>query len=113
MFENLLIADLIKQRENAGLKPTIYFWRDKSDYEIDCIIEEGSTLVPLEIKSTQSFNSHFLDGFTRWNAETHTDPSENILAYAGDLSLKAQRGKIVNWQEIGNLEALLSKKNVL
>lgn len=106
LFENLLIADLIKQRENAGLKPNIYFWRDKSDYEIDCIIEEGSTLVPLEIKSTQSFNTHFLDGFARWNEETHTDPSQNILAYAGDLSLKAQRGKIVNWQEIGNLEAL-------
>lgn len=105
-----LIADLIKQRENAGLKPNIYFWRDKSDYEIDCIIEAGSTLVPLEIKPTQSFNTHFRAGFNRWSEETDTDASQNILAYAGDLSVKAQRGKIINWQEVANLEALLTKK---
>jgi uncharacterized protein len=101
IFESFIIADLIKQRENQGLNPNVFFWRDKNDYEIDCIIEEGQRLIPLEIKVSQTFNQHYFDGFARFNQLTETDPAHNIVVYTGDLTLATKRGKMVSWQEVG------------
>ena len=63
----IIITDLMKQRFNKGVNPNIYFWRDQSDYEVDCIIEEHNRLIPAEIKSTQTFNPHFFEYLTKWN----------------------------------------------
>lgn len=46
LFESYVIADLMKQWFNKGLNSKIYFWRDQSDYEIDCIVESPGFLVP-------------------------------------------------------------------
>ena len=102
IFESFIIADLIKQRLNQGLNPNVFFWRDKTDYEIDCIIEEGPQLTPIEIKVSQTFNQHYFDGFARFNKLTGTDVTNNIVIYSGDLTLPTKRGKMVNWREVGD-----------
>ena len=50
-FESFVIAEIFKSYYNAGiLEPPLYFYRDKDQYEIDLIIQEGDTLFPIEIK---------------------------------------------------------------
>jgi uncharacterized protein len=104
LFESYIIADLIKQKYNHGLHPAIYYWRDQSDYEIDCIMQKGQELIPIEIKVMQTFNPHLLDHLEKWNEITHTKPAHNILVYTGELSQDTKRGKLINWQKIDTIE---------
>ena len=49
-FETFVIAEIIKSYTNAGFEPSIYFYRDKEQNEIDLIIFQDGTLYPIEIK---------------------------------------------------------------
>ena len=50
-FETFVISEIIKSYYNKGiLEPSIYFYRDKDDNEIDLVIESDGTLYPIEIK---------------------------------------------------------------
>ena len=52
-FESFVISEIIKGYYNKGvLDPPFYFYRDKDKKEIDVLIEENSTLYPLEVKNT-------------------------------------------------------------
>jgi len=60
LFENLIIADLKKQFYNRGLEAPPYFWHEKNGAAIDCIIENGSDLISIEIKSGKTIHTGFL-----------------------------------------------------
>jgi predicted AAA+ superfamily ATPase len=50
-FESFVVAEILKGYANAGvLDPSLYFYRDKEQTEIDLLIFRDQTLYPLEIK---------------------------------------------------------------
>ena len=102
IFENLIISDFKKQYFNLGKQPNIYFWRDQSQYEVDCLIDSNK-LIPVELKSGATYNTHFLDNFANFNEITETNPKDNILIYAGEQELNTSKGKIINWQHSSEL----------
>lgn len=103
LFESYVIADLTKQRFNKGLTSNIYFWRDQSDYEIDCIVEAPGHLVPVELKSSQTFNPHFFEHLSKWNELTETNAASNVIIYGGNVSQKTKNGKLIGWRDSGQL----------
>lgn len=62
LFENMVVADRLKQKLNAGLEPNLYYYRDSRQMEVDLIEECGTDLHAYEIKSahtaTDSFTTH-------------------------------------------------------
>jgi predicted AAA+ superfamily ATPase len=46
-----VISELLKGRFNRGMKDNLYFWRDNTGHEIDCIVDQGDHLLALEIKT--------------------------------------------------------------
>jgi predicted AAA+ superfamily ATPase len=60
LFENLIILELLKERLNQGLQPNLYFWRDRTGFEIDCIAEWSGKTKAIEIKYTQTFKQDFI-----------------------------------------------------
>lgn len=51
LFETLIIGKFLKYRFNKGEESNLFFWRDKTGHEIDCLIEHaGSELNPVERK---------------------------------------------------------------
>ena len=60
LYENLVIADIVKSALNRGIRPEIYFFRDSHGNEIDLIIREEGTLTPVEIKSAATFSTDFV-----------------------------------------------------
>ena len=48
LFESMVLCNLMKQRFNAGKTSNLYFWRDKTGLEVDCLIEKADGLVPIE-----------------------------------------------------------------
>ena len=103
IFESFIISDLVKQRYNKGLDPNLYFWRDQSDFEVDCIVEEAEKIIAVEIKSSQTHNPHVFDYLAKWNKIANTDLASNILIYTGSLQINTKDGKLINWKDAGNL----------
>ena len=55
LFENMVVADLVKLRTNAGRDPGLFFVRDSKGFEVDALFAFGGDLLPMEIKSSRTY----------------------------------------------------------
>ena len=51
IFESFVVSELLKSFANRRLPAPLYFWRDASGHEVDVLIDLGSRLIPVEVKS--------------------------------------------------------------
>ena len=64
IFESFVFSEILKSYYNDGIvKPPLYYYRDKDKNEIDLIIEDGSTLYPVEIKATSDPKKSMISAF--------------------------------------------------
>ena len=101
IFENFVLTELMKTQLGRGENPSLYFWRDSSQLEVDILIDVADRLVPVEIKSGATLTSDQYAGLQRWMALAGT--STGYLVYAGDQP--QQRGAIraVPWRDVPDL----------
>jgi len=59
VFENMVVAELLKQRFNSGKPSNLYFYRDKSKREVDILQVDGLKMKAYEVKSAQRYDSSF------------------------------------------------------
>jgi predicted AAA+ superfamily ATPase len=100
LFENFIISEFIKTRLNNGLRNNCYFWRDNKGIEIDCIIENGNLLTPIEIKSGNTFNQDFFKNLNYWNKLSDNSNENSYVVYGGDSSRDTKDGKLLAWSDI-------------
>ncbi len=82
LFENLVVLELLKARLNAGRRPHLFFWRDRTGHEVDVIAEWGGGLKAIEIKSSSTFSPEFLKGIAYFKAIAGEN-TEQFVVYAG------------------------------
>lgn len=83
LFENLVILELLKSRYNQALPANLFFWRDKTGHEIDCLAEWQGKLKAIEIKSGATFNSDFIKDLKYFSA-LNDNKNSNYLVYNGN-----------------------------
>lgn len=103
LFESMILSDLIKQRFNSGLLPNIYFWRDKSGNEVDCILERGSGLTPIEIKSGETLTSDFFSNIVKWNLLSGNESENSYVIYGGKEKQIRSQGTALGWLQLNAL----------
>lgn len=103
IFETFIIAELIKSRLNRGEKPAFYFWRDNNGNEVDVIVEQGTKLMPIEIKSGRTLTHESFAGLEKWRTLAGEKAAGPALIYGGDESYQHKGIKIVGWKECGQL----------
>ena len=96
MFENFVIADIQKQFYNNAKPPAIYFWRNSHGHEIDCLIDQGTQLLPIEIKVGMTLNMNFLDGLTYWL--DLSGEQKGMLIYGGDSDATVHNITVKSWK---------------
>ena len=106
LFENLVISELLKQRFNRGLPSNLSFWRNNTGEEVDLLIEHGDLLMPVEIKSGQTFNTDFLTGLIKWTRYAGTTALPAQLVYGGDDTMSRQGAQVRSWRNLQNLNAI-------
>ena len=102
LFENLILLELLKQGYNEVAPQQIYFWRDKTGREIDCILEKSGKRSALEIKSGQTLGSDFFTGLSFWKTLCPEDPT--YLIYGGDQSQERREHPVLSWQHLDKLK---------
>lgn len=111
LFESLIISDFQKQYYNNGISnPSTYFWRDQNGrIEVDCVIDRGDTLFPVEIKSGETINSSYFTSLNEWNKISSTNPEHGTLIYAGNKNQTRSTGKVLSWQNASQFITQLYK----
>ncbi len=103
IFESFVLSEILKNRYNKGSDSNIYFWRDKTGHEIDCVIEKSGRLMPIEIKSGKTLTKDQFKNLIYWNRLSETDPKKSYIIYGGDLIQKRSYGNLVSWKNIDSL----------
>lgn len=83
LFENFIIAEMIKMNAHKNYKNDFYFFMNKNRLEIDLIINEGLKIHPIEIKSAQTFNQTFIKNL-QYFAKLYNQDSIGKVIYTGD-----------------------------
>ncbi|MEM6632717.1 MAG: DUF4143 domain-containing protein [Bacteroidota bacterium] len=85
LFENLILSELCKFYYNQGIKPPIYYWRDHKGHEIDILIDQGTHLLPIKLKSSRTFSPDFFKNLSWWQKVVNIPIGESFVVYRGDL----------------------------
>jgi hypothetical protein len=100
LFENFIIIELLKRQLNRGLWPQFYFWRESNGVEVDCLIEYKGKLLPIEIKSTQTFTSFATDNLQKLTALIGNNVVEPYIVYGGEHNFNNQGIKVLSWKNL-------------
>lgn len=104
LIESLIISDIFKHYYNQGSRPrNVYFWRDQTGHEIDCIIEQGKDLIPVEIKAGSTIGSDCFSGLTFWADLTGQSSPIGYVIYGGTHKQVRSQGTVLSWQNIDAL----------
>lgn len=105
LFENLIISEIVKQRFNAGKGFNFYFYRDSNQVEIDLLIPNVNKYDLFEIKSAETWSSHFKKPFSQFSKACNKMRSASVI-YAGSESLSFDFLKVIPYNN-------LKKRNIL
>jgi predicted AAA+ superfamily ATPase len=97
LFESFVISEIIKSHYNRDQRPNVYFWRDNRGNEVDCIIEKGQELTPIEVKFGKTINQSFFDGLNYWN-NLAGDTERSFVVYGGDEKQQQKGISILGWR---------------
>lgn len=103
LFENLIINEFIKRDFNRGERHFPYFWQDSHGREIDCLLSDGKTVMPVEIKSAKTLSASYFDNLEAWRQLTGASQQEGCVVYGGDESLQTSTGALVSWRHLDRI----------
>jgi hypothetical protein len=90
LYENLILQEVLKENLNRGERPDTFFFRDTLGNEVDLIIRKRRTVIPIEIKSAETFSPDFLKGINRFRQLVKAKSTAGFVLYNGrdDYTLK-------------------------
>jgi predicted AAA+ superfamily ATPase len=84
IFETFIINELYKRIYHLGEKPPLYFWRDKTGNEVDLILDKGQNLIPVEIKSSMTYDRSLKSGLSKWLGLKNNMAKKGFVLYRGE-----------------------------
>lgn len=83
LFENMVVADIVKQRANEGKDNDLMFYRDSNGNEIDLLVPKQQSFEGYEIKSSSTYNSSFEKGFKSVTDQLDARLVRRAVVYCG------------------------------
>lgn len=109
LFESLIISDLLKQQYNLERQPSLYFWRDQGQHEVDCIIDESQP-IPVEIKAGKTIATDFFKEINYWKEISDHPKTPAYLIYGGSEDQSWPYAHALSWKSAGSLIAKILKR---
>ncbi|SLM31195.1 conserved hypothetical protein [Desulfamplus magnetovallimortis] len=103
LFESFIVSNIIKKMLNAGQENRCYFWRDKNGNEIDCLVENGEQLLPIEIKSGKTVTSDYFKGVDYYRRIAGEKASHPFIIYGGDHEQMRSNAHVIPWKNVDKI----------
>ena len=100
IFENYVVLEFLKNRYNAGKTNNLFFYRDKSQCEIDIIQQFGCQYNAYEIKSATSFHSDFTGNLNYLKKLLGDTLIKRQVIYDGTSGLDTFENGVINFRNI-------------
>ena len=101
LFETMVVNELLKTRANLGLREPLHFWRDNIGTEVDVIIERGTEIAALEIKSGPTVASDAFGNLNKWlkyaTERGQFSAVHPALVYGGETRFTRQGVDVMPW----------------
>ncbi|MEM7659432.1 MAG: ATP-binding protein [Bacteroidota bacterium] len=97
LFENLVIANFLKQAHHQYTLTEYWFWRDHRQREIDLLSRLGGSFQTYEIKSTETVLPKLFRGLNHFESEVVRQPTQKTLIYGGDQPHDRTGAKVRAW----------------
>ena len=100
IFENFVVAELLKARTNRGKNSNIYFFRDNVGNEVDVLLENGASVKPVEIKLGRTISDDYFKGlryYRKTNKKTSVKPA---LVYGGSEDHHREECDIFSYRNV-------------
>ncbi len=104
LFETWVVSELLKARCNRALESNLFFWRDRSGHEVDIVLDLGTGVSAVEIKSGRTVNRDFFKGLEYWRKLTGETPGPLWLVYGGEQGQSRSGIGVVPWKELDGVE---------
>ncbi|MCF6238415.1 MAG: ATP-binding protein [Candidatus Marinimicrobia bacterium] len=104
LFEGLIISEIKKQLFQHGQAASIYYWRDRSGHEVDCIVDAGGQQIAIEIKSGRTIREDMFKGLRYWRQLSGAEPQDTFLVYGGDENQHRRIATVCSWKN--SIEAI-------
>lgn len=99
LFENMIIADFFKEIYHSRASDMVYFWRDSTGNEVDCILDTGSQKIPIEIKASSTYSSDFFKHIHYWK-DLSKSQMPGYVIYTGDQEQRVHGNRLVRWDNL-------------
>lgn len=96
LFENMVVAEALKQRFNHGRPDNLYFYRDHKGNEVDLMLEYAEGFDCFEIKSARTIQSGFFSGLNTFERTIDRTRQRHIV-YAGAEQRTEKNTRILPW----------------
>lgn len=101
LFENMVVSEYVKLFLFQGRVPPLSYWRDRTQREVDLLIEDGATLHAVEIKAGATMRSEHFEGLSYLQGITPLKPEHSSVVWAGALEVETAHGRYVSYKNIG------------
>jgi uncharacterized protein len=99
LFENMLVAELVKQGHNRNDPGELYFWQESNGHEIDILLEKSGGVLIGEIKSAATINASFFDNLAWFQQQANVPVLDAYLWYAGNDAQTRSKATVVPWYQ--------------
>jgi predicted AAA+ superfamily ATPase len=100
IFENYVVLEFLKNRYNAAKNHNLYFYRDKSQREIDLLQAVGHQYKAFEIKSATVFHADFMKNLKFLKSLLNDKICSTQLIYDGTTEVPAPEYGMFNFRNI-------------
>ena len=98
LFENMVVADLIKTRWNQARENNLSFFRDSNGNEVDLVVPSSKGLAAIEIKSAQTVVPDFFKGLDYFEKIAGKALAKKYVVYGGTDEQNRTAGQVLSYK---------------
>ncbi len=99
LFENMVVAEFVKQAYAQGREPNLYFWHDSNNEEVDLLREQGTTLDCFEIKSAATMHTDHFSSLKTFAKSAQLSTDRLHVVYGGE-DMQTSNGDYISWKNL-------------
>jgi len=85
LFETAVLSEILRTYWNRGEEPRVHFWRTSTGVEVDFVVEHGTALVPIEVKSSATPRPRMAASIASLRADLGPRVKAGYVVHQGDV----------------------------
>ncbi len=97
IFESFVVGELAKGFHNRRMDPPLFHWRDATGHEVDILVDHGSRLMPIEVKSGKTVAPDATATLEWWCHIAGAPIADAVLVHGGEDAYRLRGVSVLPW----------------